>query len=291
MHPLRVTQSSLLLDFLLKNLKDWKPTKVKQTLKHGSVRVNGRTVTSHREALKPGDKIEILSVQTAAAEKLKARLDFTLVYEDEDVIVIDKPAGLLTMGTDKEKEETAYFKLTEYLRVKSGKERARIFIVHRLDRDTSGLVIFAKNAEAKYSLQENWDRAVKKYYAVTERVPAKKRGKIESFLVENEFRQVYSVQKRSFDAKHAVTHYSLLKENGRYALLDIALETGRKNQIRVHLSDIGCPVAGDAKYGAVTDPLQRLALHAYFLSVPHPSTGEIKTFRSEAPYNFRRLTD
>jgi RluA family pseudouridine synthase len=234
--------------------------------------------------LKPGDLVEILTVRAATAEKLKKRLAFKLIYEDAHVIVVDKPAGLLTMGTETEKEDTVYFQLTDYVRTESGNDRARIFIVHRLDRDTSGLLVFAKTEEAKHFLQENWERAVKKYYAVTEKVPSPKRGKIESFLVENDFRQVYSVRTRSRDAKHAVTHYSVLKEKGRYALVDVALETGRKNQIRVHMADIGCPVAGDAKYGAVTDPFGRLGLHAYYLSFPHPNTGAMKTFRSEPDF-------
>ena len=289
MHTLQVTRQAFLLDHLLKHCADLKKTKIKQILKYGSVRVNGRVVTLHRHELKPGDTIDFLSQKEALAERLKTGLDFSVIYEDSDLIVVDKPTGLLTMGTEHEKEDTVYFKLTEYLRTKSDDGHGRVFIVHRLDRDSSGLVVFAKNEATKHALQKNWAQTVKKYYAVTEGVPEEKEGRMESHLEEDKFRRVYRVNKESRKSRRAVTHYRLLRENGRYALLDVTLETGRKNQIRVHLSDLGHPITGDMKYGAQSNPIKRLALHAYHLSLPHPKTGEIKTFTSKLPEPFEKI--
>ncbi|MBI2095763.1 MAG: RluA family pseudouridine synthase [Candidatus Omnitrophica bacterium] len=290
MQTLRVAGPDFLLNYLFKNLPGLKKTKIRQVLKYGSVRVNGRVVTSHRHALEAGDLVDLLSEKEAFTARLRARLDFPLVYEDEAILVVDKPPGLLTMGTDRRREQTLYFKLTDYVRAKSPDGRGRVFIVHRLDRESSGLLVFAKSEKTKRALQENWDRAVKKYYAITEGVPAKKEGVIESHLVEDAFKRVYSsAPKRSRRSKHAVTRYRVFRQNGRYALLDVTLETGRKNQIRVHLSDLGHPIAGDAKYGARTDPIGRLALHAYYLSFPHPSTGGPKAFHSRLPKDFETL--
>lgn len=289
MHPILVKEPSLLLETLFKELPSLKKTKIKQILKFGSVCVNGRIITSHRHELKPGDKIDFLSQRQALTEHLKGALDFQIVYEDDELIVVDKPAGLLTMGTDEEKEKTVYFELMEYRRLSGKNDRGRIYIVHRLDRESSGLVVFAKNEAAKRTLQKNWDTVVKKYFAVTEGVPEEKELVVRSYLIEDRFKRVYSVRSASPEAKLAVTRYRLLGDNGRYALLDVLLETGRKNQIRVHLSDLGYPIVGDPKYGARSDPLGRMGLHAYFLSLRHPVTGQLKTFESKLPANFRRL--
>ena len=282
-----VNQETPLLEYLLKNFPQWKKTRVKQLLKFESVLVNGRVVTSHKHALKTGDKIEFLDKKTVAKKRLESALPFPLVYEDESLLVIDKPAGLLTMGTDEDKIHTAYYALTEYVRAQSLKGKGRIFIVHRLDRDTSGLVVFAKKEEIKIKLQEEWKTAVKKYYAVVEGVPRKSSDTIESFLVEDNFRRVYSTGERSREAKHASTFYRVMNQSAAgFSLLDVTLITGRKNQIRVHLADIGHPVVGDQKYGATQDPLGRLGLHAYYLSFKHPATGEIKTFTTPIPKNW-----
>ena len=278
-----------LQDFLFKTLKDHKRTKIKQILKFGSVHVNGREVTWYKHPLKPGDKVEILSKDRASAERSKTGLGLPILYEDSDLLVVEKPEGLLTMATEREKELTLYFMLTEYVRAKSKDESDRIFIVHRLDRDASGLVVFAKSDAIKRHLQDHWELAIKKYYAITEGTPAKKSGVIKSDLKEDGFRRVYSVSRPDPEAKPSVTHYRVLQENGGYALVEVTLETGRKNQIRVHLSDIGCPIMGDEKYGAKSDPLRRLALHAFFLSFPHPATGELKTFQTPLPRPFQKI--
>jgi len=289
MKTLQVTEKGFLLDYLFKHLTDLKKTKVRQLLKYGSVRVNGRVATGHRHALKAGDIIDFLSVKDAGLLAMKRELKFKIVYEDSDILVAEKPAGLLTMGTEREKEKTLYFMVTAYEQAKSKDGRGRIFIVHRLDRDTSGFVVFAKHETAKETLQGNWEQAVKKYYAVIEGMPKKQEGTLESYLVEDRFKRVYSVPKSTKDSKHAVTRYKVLETNSFYALLEIDLVTGRKNQIRVHLSDLGHPVAGDSKYGAQSNPLGRLALHAGFLSIPHPISGEVLSFGPKIPEVFTEL--
>lgn len=258
-------------------------------MKFGSVRVNGRVTTWYQHPLKPGDKIEILSKERASTERSKAELGLKIVHEDDDVLVVEKPAGLLTMGTEREKEATLYFMLNEYERSKTKNESGRIYIVHRLDRDASGLIVFAKNDASKRWLQGHWELATKKYYAITEGTPKERSGTIENYLREDAFKRVYAISRNHPDAQHAVTHYRVLSENGGYALLEVTLETGRKNQIRVHLSGTGCPIMGDEKYGAKSDPFRRLALHACFLSFPHPTTGELKTFKSSLPAPFKKI--
>ena len=284
-----VKEGTLLQDFLFTALKDLKKTKIKQILKFGSVHVNGREITWYKHPLKPGDKVEILGKERASAERSKANLGIPILFEDKDLLVVEKPSGLLTMGTERVKEATLYFMLNEYEKSKTREKSGRIYIVHRLDRDASGLIVFAKSDAAKRGLQSHWNLATKKYYAITEGTPEEKEGTIENFLREDDFKRVYAVSRNHPEAQHAVTHYRVLRENGGYALLEVTLETGRKNQIRVHLAGLGCPIMGDEKYGARSDPFRRLALHACFLSFPHPMTGELKTFKSALPVPFKKI--
>ncbi len=286
MQPLSVNEPSFLLAYLFKELSSLKKTRVKQMLKFGSVQVNGEIITSHSHTLKKGDKISFLGKKEATAEREKTRLPFRIEYEDEDVMVVDKPSGLLTVSTESEKEYTLYFAVTAYVR--TVQKTSRVFIVHRLDRDTSGLLVLAKNMQAKLFLQSNWDQAVKEYTAVVEGRPRSTEGTIRSSLAEDKFRRVYKTGEKG--AKESITHYRVIKSNGSYSLLELSLGTGRKNQIRVHLADEGTPVAGDYKYGAATDPIGRMALHASFLSFPHPTNVE-KTlaFKSPEPSDFTAL--
>lgn len=289
MKPLRVNRQALLLPFLLERLANRKPSEVKRLLRFGSVRVNGAIVTLHRQGLKPGDVVDFLTKEAARGERIKTALPFGILHEDADVIVVDKPSGLLTMATDREKEKTLYWEITEYAKRSSPDGRGRVFVVHRLDRDTSGLVVFAKHPKAKHFLQENWGNAVKRYYAVVEGTPRPASGEMRSRLVESESGRVYSVDGPTEGAKIAVTRYSVIESKGGHSLLDVELLTGRKNQIRVQLSDHGHPVVGDMKYGAATDPIDRLGLHAYFLEFPHPADGRPLAFKTPAPKEFIRL--
>ena len=262
-------------------------TKIKQLLKHGAIQVNGAAVKRHNQVLLAEDIVSVIrgNKETAVVPPLGIKV----VYEDDSVIVIEKPAGLLTIASDKEKTKTAYYQLNEFLRQRDPKARERIFIVHRLDRDTSGLIVFAKSEAIKRKLQGSWKEFEKRYYAVVEGVPGKKAGEIKSRLKETKSLRVHS-NEHSSEAKLSTTKYRVIKQGQGYALLDILLETGRKNQIRVHLADIGHPVAGDKKYGAETAPFRRLGLHAYLLSFNHPVTGEPLSFKSKMPDRFGILT-
>ena len=211
-----------------------------------------------------------------------------ILYEDRDVLVVDKPAGLLTMGTDSEKTRTAYFFLTDYVRKGYSKSRNRIFIVHRLDRETSGILIFAKNVETKFRLQDQWKDTKKKYLAVVHGQCGKTSGTITTYLAENKAHVVYSTSDKA-KGKLSSTAYTVLKQTKDFALLELDLLTGRKHQIRVHLAGIGHAVVGDHKYGTGDREETRLALHASSISFKHPSIGQQLTFESKIPAYFSQL--
>jgi tRNA pseudouridine32 synthase/23S rRNA pseudouridine746 synthase/23S rRNA pseudouridine1911/1915/1917 synthase len=213
-----------------------------------------------------------------------------ILYEDKDIIVVDKPAGLLTVGTANNKTNTAYYKLTDYVRKGNSKSRSRIFIVHRLDQSTSGVLVFAKNEEAKFRLQSHWKDTEKKYVAVVYGQLAKKEDVITSYLAESKVFIVYSTPDTT-KGKLAHTAYKVLKESRQFSLLEINLLTGRKNQIRVHLADKGHPVVGDRKYGKPKDAFRRLALHSKSISFKHPHTGRQMTFETRMPNYFNELVD
>ncbi|MHB8811414.1 MAG: RluA family pseudouridine synthase [Desulfobulbaceae bacterium] len=282
-----VAQEEISLAALLAH-SGYSKTKVKQLLKYQAVSVGNMPASRYDQTLRPGDEVWIKS-EKEVGDGVRACQGLTIIHEDEAIIVIDKAAGLLTIATEKEKTRTAYYRLTAWLKERPGSAGQRIFIVHRLDRDTSGLLVFAKNEEAKRALQDKWPETDKKYAAIVEGIPKETSGRIASNLRETKFLRVYSVRDSEGDGRPSVTNYELVKAAGNYALLDITLETGRKNQIRVHLADIGHPVAGDKKYGARTNPVGRLALHAYFLAFTHPVTGKRLEFRSPLPGKFKAL--
>lgn len=202
--------------------------------------------------------------------------------------MVDKPAGLLSIASETTRTETLYHKLTNYVRLSSPAREGRVFVVHRLDQDVSGLVVFAKNEKTKYCLQDSWKEAKKKYYAVVEGVPHETVGELRSYLVENAVHRVYSTPNVE-NGKLSITRYRVLRSMARVALLEIELVTGRKNQLRVHLSEEGCPIVGDKKYGAKTKVGGRLCLHSFFLSFTHPTTGKRLTFETPEPPTFKRL--
>lgn len=210
----------------------------------------------------------------------------TILHEDQDILVVDKIGGLLTIGTEKIKENTAYFLLTDYVRKGNPKSKNRVFIVHRLDRDTSGVLVFAKTENAKRYLQDRWPEFSKKYYAVVRGTLADKEGVITSYLAENRAHRVYSVADPA-KGKLAKTGFRVLKESKSYTLLEIELLTGRKNQIRVHLAEKGHPVVGDKVYGEKSRGARKLALHAASLTITHPYTQEQMTFETSPPAFFK----
>jgi tRNA pseudouridine32 synthase/23S rRNA pseudouridine746 synthase/23S rRNA pseudouridine1911/1915/1917 synthase len=211
-----------------------------------------------------------------------------IIHEDRDILVVDKPAGMLTMASDTEKTRTAYFALTDYVRKGNSKSRNRIFIVHRLDRETSGILLFAKTEAAKRTLQEKWPETVKTYVAVVHGLMDKPSGMVISHLVESGVHKVYSTRDTSL-GKLARTAWKVGQVRGDYTLLEIELLTGRKHQIRVHMADMGHPVVGDRKYGVKGDAFPRLALHARSITFAHPFSGQVMTFSAQVPAVFAQL--
>jgi RluA family pseudouridine synthase len=211
-----------------------------------------------------------------------------ILHEDRDIIVVDKPAGMLTMATETEKTRTAYYALTDYVRKGNAKSRYRIFIVHRLDRETSGILLFAKTEVAKRTLQDQWEDTTKIYAAVVHGQMDKASGTVVSHLVESGVHKVYSTRDAKL-GKLAKTAWTVVREKGAYSLLRIELLTGRKHQIRVQMADLGHPVAGDKKYGVKGDAFSRLALHARTLTFAHPFSGASMTVEAPMPGVFAQL--
>lgn len=274
-----------LLDFLIASMPQRKRTNIKELLKHNQVRVNNEVTTQFDLSLEPGQIVEV-NLTREFPRFYNRRLK--IVYEDDDIIVANKGYGLLTMGNDKVKDGTAYSILKDY--IKWVDPRQKLFIVHRLDRDTSGLLMFAKNIEAKEALQHNWNNMVlnRKYYAVVEGTVEQDEGTIRSYLAENSRYEVYATDNPD-EGRLAVTRYKVLKRRNGYTLLEVELDTGRKNQIRVHLKQIGHPIAGDRKYGASSSPIHRLALHAGTLRFVHPVTKREMNFDTPVPSSFNAM--
>ncbi|MCG7385532.1 RluA family pseudouridine synthase [Paenibacillus sp. ACRRY] len=277
----KVTEPDELLNFLLQHLKSGRNA-VKSILGRGQVSVDQKVITKFNQALTPG---QIVSISKEGAVAAPTMSGLTILHEDDDIIVIRKEAGLLSIAADRSDDLTAYRQLTEHVRRTDS--RNRIFVVHRLDRDTSGVMMFAKSEEVKQNLQDNWKDKVQErvYVALVEGQVAKPVGTISSWLKESKTLKMYS-SPRPNDGQHAVTHYKRLQSNREFSLLEVRLETGRKNQIRVHMEDLGHPIAGDKKYGSRTKTLGRLGLHARVLSFIHPTTDELMTFETDIPKQF-----
>lgn len=272
-----VKENEILIEFLKKMFSNLSKNSVKSLLHNEKVFVNGNMTTKYNYELNVGDVVEI-------REKVAKNID--IIYEDKDIIVINKPSGLLTVATEKEKNKTAYHLVMEYLKKKN--KNNRIFIIHRLDKDTSGIIMFAKNERAKHLYQDNWNDIVKKrcYYAVIDGKMENKEGTIKSYLKDNG-NMVYSVKDRS--GKLAITEYKVLKERKNISLLDINLKTGRKNQIRVHMKENKTPILGDLKYGEKSKLINRLALHAYKLELINPVTKKLLIFEASMPNEIKTL--
>ena len=213
-----------------------------------------------------------------------------IIFEDHYIVVVEKKSGLLTVSNEKVRDNTAYFLLNEYVKKGNQRSRNRVFIVHRLDRDTSGLLIFAKTEQAKQYLQNEWKHFEKKYYALVHGQLPEKEGLITSYLAENSVHRMYSVTNPD-KGKLAETRYKVIRESKNYSLLLIDLLTGKKNQIRVHFSEKGHPVVGDGIYGTQENDknIKRLALHSCFLKISHPFTKEEMIFESPLPDYFKSL--
>ena len=279
-----VNQNDKLLNYLINNIKDKSKNNIKSLLTNKCIAINNIIVSKFDYKLKTGDKISIYNKQI---RDKSYKIPINILYEDKNIIVIDKPAGLLSISTPKEKNITAYHIVMNYL--KSKNKNTNIFVIHRLDRDTSGVLMFAKNEKVKHLYQDNWNNIVKKreYIGIVEGKVKDKVKTIKSNLIENNFNIVHSTNKKS--GKEAITHYKLLRSNKKYSLLEINIDTGRKNQIRVHMNEEKTPIIGDKKYYSKTNPIKRLGLHAYKLQLENPMTNEILTFISPIPYEFFEL--
>jgi len=273
---IQVKEKSALFDFLLDKLGPTSKTKIRKLIQHGAITLDGQKIGAPEHGLLSGQIVEIRRPALPSP--------FPVLYEDRYLVAVEKPAGLLSISTDKENFNTFYRAVNQYVQSRSGR-RERIFIVHRLDREVSGIMLFAKTPEAKETLQKNWGETEKLYCALVEGHPPQKEGTIKSWLKENPIHKVYSCPEGP-DAKYAITHYRQLMKYPRHTLLEIRLETGRKHQIRAHLSEMRCPVVGDKKYGATGNPFHRIALHAFSLTFTHPVSGKRIRLESSIPKIF-----
>ena len=273
-----------LLEFLITQYPNLSRNNVKSLLSRKQVSLNGRPTTAFDAPLVKGDKV---TVSRYGAREAKP-LPFKIVYEDDEFVAIDKPSGLLSVSDDRETEYTA-FNLT-YTFLKSLNIKTRLYVVHRIDKDTSGLLIFSKNPEVRDALQEHWNDLVTRrgYFAIVEGRLSKKDDTLKANLRETSTRLVF-VDHEDEGGKEAITHYHVMGENDEFSLLDVSIETGRKNQIRAQFHDFGHDIIGDDKYHAKKDPLNRLGLHAYSLEFKHPFSGHIKKFYAPIPKTFKTL--
>ncbi len=274
-----MTSSAPLFEYLLGTM-GLKRRTIKNLLKFGAVTVNGATVQQFDHPLAIGDTVLVQDARSAVAAGRLESARVQVIHEDAALLVVEKPAGLLTVATNARETDTLFFRLNEYLRCRQRASPERALVVHRLDRETSGLVLFAKTVEAQHELQAAWPTVEKSYHAVVIGRPEPEVGTIRSYLTETRALHVFSNDGPTPGGRLAVTHYRVLQTRGEFSLVEVRLETGRKHQIRVHLAGLGCRVAGDRRYGATLDPCRRLALHASSLELTHPLTGERLRFQS-----------
>ena len=274
-----------LMSFLLEMIPFKNKNNIKSLLLNNQVEVNGRIVSKHNHIVKPNSEVKIKWERSPVTKSFRG---FSIVFEDEHLVVIDKHAGILSVGTESERDNTAYSFLSKH--VKREGVNKKIFIVHRLDKETSGLMVFAKSQEIQHLMQDNWKDVLveRAYIAIVEGVIEEDEGVVSSYLHENNAYVVFSDQNPE-GGKKAVTNFKVLKRTPEYSLLEVRLATGRKNQIRVHMKEIGHPIINDKKYGASTNPINRLGLHSKILGFVHPVTGKVMRFETPMPRKFTYL--
>ncbi|MEZ5196038.1 MAG: RluA family pseudouridine synthase [Bacteroidales bacterium] len=280
-----VQENTELMKFLIDQLPQKNRNNIKSLLANKQVYVDGKPIKQFNHPLIPGQEVAIRWTRIPEEKQYRG---ITIVYEDMDIIVVDKHAGVLSIATNNEKTQTVYNMLSRHVKIQDPKNK--IFVVHRLDRETSGLMMFAKSEKIQHILQKNWSDLVSErvYIAVVEGLIEEPEGTISSYLRESKALIVYSSQNPNNGFK-AVTHYKLMKSGRNYTMLKVNLETGKKNQVRVHMQDIEHPVVGDKKYGAKTNPIGRLGLHAWVLAFRHPVNNELLHFETPVPRKFLRL--
>lgn len=271
-----VNGNYLLFDYLRNNIDGKSKNNIKSLLKNEVVFVNGKIVTKYNYVLCDGDVVEI--------NKKKANNNINIIYEDNDIIVIDKPSKILTISNKNEKVNTLYRMVSDYLK----KELKKVFIIHRLDFDTSGIIMFAKSQRVQKLYQDNWNdlAKIREYTAIVDGITANK-GHIESYLKQTKTLLVYSSKNK--DGLFAITDYEKIGGNSKYSMLKILISTGRRNQIRCHMADIGHPILGDYRYKCKINPIDRLCLHANRLEIINPITKELMVFNSNIPKEFNSI--
>lgn len=274
-----VEETDELYNYLRKTLTNMSKNNIKSLLKNENIYVNNKIITKYDYLINKNDIITIGNTLKSEDINLK------IIYEDNNILVIDKPTKLLTISNKNEKEDTLYRKVSDYLK----KQNKKVFIIHRLDYDTSGIIMFAKNQKVQKLYQDSWNDLAKEreYTAVVEGITPNK-GHIESYLKQTKTLLVYS--SKSKDGYFSITDYKKITNNNNYSLLKIYISTGRRNQIRCHMSDIKHPIVGDTRYNSKTNPINRLCLHATTLKITNPLNQELMTFSSPIPQDFIELT-
>ena len=279
-----VKEQIQLLDFLIHALDSPSRNSVRKMLKYDRIKVGEQIVTRPDLLLEPGQLVTIgPASKVERVTKEKSPYSFHVQYEDEAIIVVEKPSGLLSISTESEKAETMHALLYSYMQAHEG---GRVYLVHRLDRDVSGLMVFAKTSEAKTNLQLNWDAAEKRYSALVFGSPPTPKGRIELWIEEEAAHKMH-VTRQSESSKLCITEYQTIKEMKGYTLLDITLLTGRRHQIRLSLAHIGCPIAGDRVYGVAIPGRREILLLAYSLRFRHPSTGKMVSYTIPIPNAYK----
>jgi 23S rRNA pseudouridine1911/1915/1917 synthase len=283
---IKAKKDGLLFDLLLEEFGSASKTRIRKMLKYEMVRVFGKPVSRADFAVKAGQHIEYVR-KTLPSKTDQAPVP--IIFEDDYILVVEKPPGLLTYGQKGTGGTSLYRILGEFIKQRSC-GRQRVYVVHRLDREVSGLVLFAKTEKIQQQIKANWKGTKKLYYGLVEGRPENEGGTLRSWLKEGPGRKMIAVDKPA-GAKLAVTHYRVLKKLPGCTLLEIETKTGRKNQVRVHLAGLGCPLVGDRRYGARDDVLRRIRLHAFYLGFTHPVAGRFMEFMSPMPQAFLVLGD
>jgi 23S rRNA pseudouridine1911/1915/1917 synthase len=285
-----VTESNILIEILLQQNFFYKKSSAKSALKYGSVNVNNLVVKKADLVLKKGDVILVNSkkeIVKIEREERARNFPLEVLFEDDSIVVINKPAGLLSVPLENKTKKSLLSLVDKYIRLMSNNEK-KAFTVNRLDRDFSGIVLFAKTFVDQQKLTKNWKQYSKKYYALVEGKPKDEDGVIKSKLKENSIGLVYTDNSSQY-AKEAITNYRLLSYSSEYSLLKIEIETDVKNQIRAHMGENKTPIAGDKSYGAETNPIGKLGVHLFSIEFVHPKTGKEMTVKTQVPYNFNAV--
>lgn len=276
-----------LLEFLLRTLHQSR-NNTKNLLAKRHILVDGALVTQFDYLLQPKQILHVMKESVSGPVSKVKKSDLKIIYEDDEFLVINKPSGLLSIATDNEVNNTAYRKAMDYVRERNKKNR--IFVIHRLDKDTSGVLMFAKTKEVQDFMQEDWNKTVKKrgYMALVEGTFKEKEGTYKSYLMETRTHLMYSSNNKK-DGELAITNYKVVKENKNFTLLDVHIDSGKKNQIRVQMKEHGHPIVGDDKYEASKNPIKRLGLHAYEVEFVHPITKKVYHFTVDTPKDFYKV--